>query len=220
MSGRDKKIVIIEGPAGSGKTTVAEYMALHPRIELIKSSLPNRDPLAYSAVIDSSSNDYSKLSRAIHSPSVGVVIDRLFLSQLVYHALRSNAPIDVWENSSFINRFPKSMDVNKIVDKWIDSMIASANIDLAVRSWEHSHINIGLAWLIILPSHDELTERRGYSDRKFPWLAWHELERYHRLIKLLDNREDKKFTTINGFEDFDVIHALMEWQTGTEDEEE
>jgi hypothetical protein len=209
MSGNKKRILIVEGPAGSGKTTVAEYLSLSLQIELVKSSLPNRDPMAYSAIIDSSSNDYSKLANAMYSPYSGIVIDRLFLSQIVYHALRT----EVLSLAEHELQFPTNLVPPKgLVGLWFDRVASTIATDLSVRGWAPSDHDLEVKWLVILPTAEEIQDRRHFSTREFRWEPYQELSWYTDIAKselFFPNRANLHST--GGLDDLHTMEQLASW---------
>lgn len=90
-----KQIFIIEGPAGSGKSTLIEaFRGDWLKFHLVKTartglSIPRDFGLESGAAL-SQYKDFMNLSEAITVPEENVVIDRCFVSQGVYHCLRTN----------------------------------------------------------------------------------------------------------------------------------
>lgn len=87
-----KKIVVVEGPAGSGKSYYLKNFTLLD-IEVIKpSSLQRANLNRDEAVIASAANDMAKIFLAYGSGPKLPVLDRCILSQFVYGRLRNQHP--------------------------------------------------------------------------------------------------------------------------------
>lgn len=164
-----KTIIVVEGPAGCGKTTLTRKLEQETNIPVVRSSLGKRLVTSEEAIISSAVNDYSKILQAINHPSPIVVVERFVVSQVIYEGLR-------------LGVFSK--DVQQI---WFHSheLVKTAARELGWRStaafendihptWNSFELN----WLFLCPSLSELISNRDSCEKEYPWNAQLELMRY------------------------------------------
>lgn len=166
-----KQIFIIEGPAGSGKSTLINSF----REDWLKFHLANtarnvlpipRDFGPESGASFSQYKDFMNLSEAITVPEEDVVIDRCFVSQGVYHSLRTNDQV------GFKRYFQE-----------LPSHLATAATMLAL---DYSHRSFNTITEIprlhilfnLIPTLELNKRRESAGDRKYPFSALEENSLY------------------------------------------
>jgi thymidylate kinase len=175
-------LVVVEGPAGSGKSTLSRLIADRFKLGLVTSSLSkqtgSRSFDRQDAVIRSWVNDVDKILTALQEPN-GAVIDRLGLSQWVYGRLRSPST-------------PEE-EMGPITLSWVstEQTIGALWRDLDCRARE-TGLRVGrspsILLIVIVPERKVLEDRRGKADRVFPWTIEQELELYSRAKTLAKQR--------------------------------
>lgn len=173
ISPRAKTLLIIEGPAGCGKTTLTTGIEGGSTIPVVRSSLGKRTIDSAEAIIRSSINDYTKLISALSIPQPLVVIERFMISQLVYGGLRNPGL-----------RLPSSEYISSVL---VDA-VQSARHDLRIRGAESEGIQVpsaSLRFLFIIPTVAQLTDRRRSGGKEYPWPAELELSKYHEVYTRL-----------------------------------
>lgn len=162
-------IVIVEGPAGSGKSTLVKHLEPLTGLRVVDRSIPVRDPGDKEAVFYSAANDMAKLQVAMAAPQ-GAIIDRLFFSQWVYGNLRrGNKPPRPNMNALFFH---------------YDTLIEHVALDLAIRSGKTvtaKHIMPRVLLVVLLPPADRIRQYRSQVDRTFRWMPEQELEYYEHI---------------------------------------
>jgi hypothetical protein len=170
----------VEGPAGSGKTTVCKALTKGPgELTYISNSLMGRTLHAVEAPLKSSRNDFFKVSAAAWNPIQSIIIDRLFLSQLVYQSLRE--PKHFKRGLLYIGGVDYAWDLGG----WAQHAFSFAQADLFRRSGKESVIHydgLEIWWLVLLPSVDELNKRRGKTKKAYPWSSQQEIDAYEEVL--------------------------------------
>lgn len=80
-------MIIVEGPDGSGKSTLCEMLAARFNLEIGERSTKNRDEIYKSTVRDS----YAAVGRAVMGYEQPVIWDRMFYSDPIYAKIVRNA---------------------------------------------------------------------------------------------------------------------------------
>ena len=173
-----KHLIILEGPAGSGKSTMASALSTATGIPIISSSLPRRtytgnlEPAALSAI-----NDYTKLIKAFAHKSPTVVIDRMY-SQYVYSRLRRNS--GPWQ-PSFVEEVS-----NPGLE--FESFLNTALNEFIWRNLGDSfNYRLDITWVFIIPAPEVLEQQRRLNPgREYHWPAQDEVEMYQKYHQLMD----------------------------------
>lgn len=150
-------ILIVEGPAGSGKTTLIKELSTRG-FASISSSLGVRAPDPGTVIMASAINDWSKVVQAVHSDAVFVAIDRLVLSQQIYGHIRANLNGPTWPEPSIL--------YGRVL-----SMFSDVQTDMKLRLLNTSyHLPpVDINFLFVLPTFNELVARRGNQTKPYPF---------------------------------------------------
>lgn len=164
--------MVLEGPAGSGKSYLGERLHEHYKVPLIRGSIGARKVTdQFIAAIASSVNDYTKIVRACATSQKGFcVVDRLILAQMVYGELRSSGYAKVLSESFM---FEPIRDLHHLIDMAIK--------ELSWRSGFKAEIPSEVAWLILTPPVAQIKRNRRISSKKYGWEVADELKLYRRL---------------------------------------
>lgn len=185
---RKPLVVIVEGPAGSGKTTLCDMLRHRLGAPIVAQSLSIRTPSDLEAPIISAVNDYSKALQVMADlvmqsergvPDPIVIVDRLVVSQMVYQLLRES-----YQEEEFYEFGHIPMITN--------SLLARARFDfqwrrLAEISYDWADWAIKTLFVIVLPTKEQLTQMRYKCRRDFPWSADLEVYWYHQALLELSN---------------------------------
>jgi len=168
----EKRLLILEGPAGSGKSYMVDRL-----VDLttgavgtysVRSSMFPREPDAEEIIHQSLLNDTLKIFEAMRSDEPAVV-DRLF-GQRVYGRLRGGEP--------------PSFSIN-----WFERLLRFVNLVTSEISWRsgvHPGIPVSrrytlrVLWVMLTPDLMTLTAQREKAGREYPWSATQELKEYVR----------------------------------------
>ncbi len=176
-----KKILIVEGPAGSGKSFVANHLATTIGAAHVASSLGKRgfdtheEPALASAV-----NDYGKMLRAITVPEYVVVVERLILSQMVYGGLRDP---DLPHNQYL------SLGEHWVAERFnalIGMAISEVNWRLGPTFMDPEKLSLSI--LIVLPDAEQIEAQRKDAGKGYPWPAESERILYQMVAETLTAR--------------------------------
>lgn len=156
-----KKILIVEGPAGSGKSFIAAKLAEKIGAAHISNSLGKRgfetpeEPAIASAI-----NDYSKMIKAIAAPEYLVIIERLILSQQVYGSIRDP---DLTHNQSLY--FGEDLIAQRI--QHLTSM-AISELSWRLTPALPSIATTTMSFLIVIPDVSQIAEQRSKTNKAYP----------------------------------------------------
>lgn len=173
-------IVIIEGPAGSGKSTLCQTLSQEIDSTIIQRSMQSRDPERLTGALLSWRNDLLKFQEALVIGSGKLaIIDRLCISQWVYGNIRNPTHRD--------HSAPQGMHPSRV---WTEFEV------LAHHLWEDA--NRRLYWsaleplpqpriclIVLLPVPAQLSKQRRETGRDFPYDAHRELRYYDRASGLI-----------------------------------
>lgn len=164
-----KYFFIVEGPAGAGKTKLTQTLEEQFSLTVIRSSLGARQFEAMDASVKSSTNDYGKLIAALGSVDSIVLVERLYLSQVVYGSLRGQS-------------------ISKTgLDKELARQIRRAAEDLNWRSGKTLYVGpVFVNWILLMPEPTEIDRRRRGANRQFPWTSQQEYDAYRSAASILD----------------------------------
>lgn len=173
-----KHIFIFEGPAGAGKSTMIESLRDRMPFELIKLPIELPRPREYGphAPLLSQLKDVLQILSAVQSPQSFLVMDRFFISQLVYQSIRVGDDMQ----SSLIRAVHK----NSYLDGHMYSLIDMLNQDLdrrELRPVERVRQAFMMHYIFLLPQLDVLIERRKQSGKEYPFDPKEELDRYKQV---------------------------------------
>lgn len=181
------KMIIVEGPAGSGKSVMARYLAEKLNYPLVQSSLNNRSPHAQAAPFDSLSNDIGKLTKALYWMDQGnkaVVIDRCILSEQVYGYLRRGC-----NPKSFVAKTDQKYKSGKLVDRSRENMTElDYLVTMITKGLHNRRIPIfrpkNFLWIIYTPGVPTIEHRRWLSHpRTYAFEPYSELKLYIELAR-------------------------------------
>lgn len=170
-----KHLFIVEGPAGAGKTQFTSFLEKTYNIPVIRASLGARSFEAMDATVKSAVNDYAKLTQAMADLSSVVVVERLFLSQAVYGALRKQD----------IQRTGLTFAVERSVKRVSNDLFWRSGCSIYVGP-------VHIYWILLMPPAAEIERRRAIADRAFPWTANEECDGYRIAAS---NLADPRFYT-------------------------
>lgn len=177
-----KRVLVVEGPAGAGKSTVCQQLADGYGIPTIK--YPGvKDHLraipANKAPFVSESRDTQKALQAMWDPHCYCIIDRFMASQMVYQSLRDSqyhmsvlrdgeAPIWNWFQDLASNYF------------------SEAAMHLQLRTGHlPTHLEADVRWVFLIPPDREIAARRRRTDRHYSYMIHKEAELYMLLAGYL-----------------------------------
>ena len=175
MTRGDRAITILEGPAGAGKSTMADLLIKHgfhliPR----RTDIHQEHVRNYSYYLDDALRSQQKdllyltqalkLSRVLEFPPV---IDRCILSQLVYGALRRKLPIITSPYSLVQSHLRLLGDVLEGDYEMRDQG--------QIRPW---YGPLHYIFVILLPTPEKLEEQRRISGKGYPFNAQDEVALY------------------------------------------
>jgi hypothetical protein len=175
------KLLVVEGPAGSGKTTLIREMlyAGVGQTPEIPFTIPR--PRTYEGKVHLSMvKDHLSSYYALNylNSERAVILDRWLISQLVYGSLRGET-------------FIEQSTVSQIIDYGID------NLELAYRELQvrlgkpypkAERLKLDVCFLMLLPSVEDLAMRRFTAKREFPYLEEEELTAYQMVSRLMPGR--------------------------------
>ena len=199
-----KKVIVVEGPAGSGKSTfvtrLERYLekkdvkvcVVKPRMPVISEArgIPTADSLQY--VVDSLLLDALRVSEVFRNSEAEVyLLDRFYLSQMVYETMRkAYAQLTRGEFSSDATLFDKVMAPSSAHSIATDSVVKASKdffSETMTSLWHRDfrpfpRDRFHLSWVFILPSLTELTRRRTTTQGKeYPFAQTGELLLYGRV---------------------------------------
>lgn len=197
-----KRILVLEGPAGSGKSTLNSFLTEKVCAVPVRSSLPNRDPEAEDAIIASTINDYSKIVRALASSSSTMVIDRLVLSQVVYGRLRK---LRGGESVGCLG--PQHLR------KLMSGLLYRAVFELQTRSYGHYNLpGVEIAWLVLLPTPAVLRYRREVCGKSYAWDATTEIDSYLDVAQLAIRISNTRYMSYSNDKDTARVQGVaLNW---------
>lgn len=166
----DKEIIIVEGPSGSGKSTYINNM-VKPGYSAAVSTSFSSDRLPTDIVQSgfvALQNDTRKLFASISLFLMDlelscVYIDRLVVSQLVYHELRTNCQNYRKKNIRFSIHEVKARLLGMC--NYINFMLPNY---LAAYVGIYPELNIAINIKLIVPDWEELQNRRASSTKEYP----------------------------------------------------
>ena len=165
---RMRSLIIVEGPAGSGKSTLSSQLSTELGIPAISKSMSIRNPSAYQAAIDSEMIDHYKFSRALLEQN-GVIVDRGYLSQFVYGNLRDQDGNGLtWSNWPSQERWLH----------WMESDIRHIDEAIHHRLGQLRYDSLSIMLIIYNPPAETIRARRANCDREFSWSPEREGELY------------------------------------------
>ena len=181
-----KQLIVVEGPAGSGKSTLCSQLSEALGLPHISRSMPTRDPSVTQAALESSFNDHYKLVRALMTPN-GAIVDRCTLSQHVYGVLRGT-DYDRQSAGATIHH------LSRLVQEYANDLMFRLGQQI---DWPEIQV------ILLLPPTEVIEKRRSYCQREFPWSAQMERDLYSAFsyvapallpksttIKVVDGSED------------------------------
>lgn len=177
----EKKLLIIEGPAGAGKSTlISELTTLG--LVLAKPALPLERPRGYetddSGAGLSQLKDSLTLMSVLHSPETNFVADRGFISQQVYNTIRNRRKQKPHDFESGMLKVPEQ----------IKRLVLALHQDYTLRqneweaSWEWS---LQVHILFYIPDPIQIRMRRAIAGKYYPYPVEEEVYLYqtaHHLI--------------------------------------
>ena len=157
----DKKVIIVEGPAGAGKSRLVDFLIGEGYEKAPRYAHELRD-FGNNAPKLSMEKDHAALFFAVTSDCEKVILDRCFFSQLVYEALRLKIPAEIWAQAYGEALIKK---VDQLNDEW------------AIRCFEKPHeIQLRILW--VLPDPDDLHDYRQLSWKEYPFDHYSEIYDY------------------------------------------
>lgn len=167
-------ILIVEGPAGSGKSTIINTLKNDLGCAAIQRSLPVRNPGAVDAALTSWRLDLIKVQDAIVAPEQVALVDRCMLSQWVYGNIRAG------------HRRPKP----SASSVWMDyrDVLHHTQVDLENRlqmAGLEAPAPPQFGFLILLPPLPRLISQRERAGRDFSFDPEKELEFYGEAARVL-----------------------------------
>lgn len=165
-------VIIVEGPAGSGKSTLVAHLEQDMGAVKIARSLPVRDPSALEAALGSWRNDILKIQDALVVRNKLAVIDRLVFSQWVYGSLRAK----------------KSTPPGTALRVWTEferlllELITDVNHRLEPCGCGQVEIP-RICLIVLLPKADVIEKYRAKAGREFPWKVEQELKAYQKVAE-------------------------------------
>lgn len=164
----EKKIIIVEGPAGSGKSTLISSWTdrIHQDPKLEKD--PPRD-YGETSALKSMMKDHFALMKAFdYKGDRPVVIDRCFFSQYVYESIRSGRETQyLYTVEAFMNA------------------IRDMSFEYAVRSFQPvQRVSVDFVW-VTPKSYDQLLQFRIVRGKEYPFPVAEEFLRYKSLYQLV-----------------------------------
>ena len=174
-----KIIIVLEGPAGSGKSTVAEGLIKEGFFNVPRSPLQEKNVRDYGFYGDDSfysqAKDLTLLSKALSYPHQYPMIDRFFLSQMVYGALRAQQPIT--SAALWISHLRKLAGI--IQDDYIIRK-TSGTWPMTMQTSPPDFF-----FIILLPTVSQLIYQRKKTGKRYPFAAADECFMYSRLTSKL-----------------------------------
>lgn len=179
------RILSIEGPAGGGKTTIANRLADEHEFRIADPIMRFPRPRDYSkdgrngakfSIMKDFAHFLGALAAWRYDPEKIFIIDRFLWSQYVYGAMRLGryTPVDVQRGMY------ASMESLQYIT---DDYLARSNVD-SIGGPEKDRIPVvEIFTLFWMPSPDELVQRRETTDREYPFSPDHEYAGYRRVIR-------------------------------------
>lgn len=173
-------IIILEGPAGSGKTFAAEVLSRHgcrivPR-NLFLQEPGVRDYVKYNdAALRSQQKDLYNLTYGLKllndDPFTPVVIDRCFLSQLIYERLRERGAMPI-----------APVSLARVVEH-LEIMSILLSGDYKMRKWSDLELRYKISevlflFVIMSPTLMKLIKQRTTTEKSYPFSALYERAAY------------------------------------------
>jgi hypothetical protein len=175
---RRRAILVVEGPAGSGKSTIIDLLDSVGFYPLHKTSKNVRDYQELGdAALMSQIKDIKNFARAIQlTPDEIPVMDRFILSQQVYGAIRRAD-----------NRLASPHQLITHIHEMSDLLLS----DYLMRQGVHigkAHVSpVEVYFLVLLPSVARLNYQRGTSGKEYPFSAKREIELYKKISVFEEN---------------------------------
>lgn len=186
-----KKVLVIEGPAGSGKTTLIERLLRDcPQAKLVEPQMKLDRPRTYAGrdVELSQTKDVLSAMNLIHSDNSSTpfyVIDRWTLSQWIYGHIRRLTP--EYSPRGLTSSVMQSVGagLQLVYSLWLDSQIRGGN---------HNPENtppFTFMFVIMLPTRDLLESHRLASPKgihSYPFDSGQELRLYQGACQALEGK--------------------------------
>lgn len=185
-----KRMVIIEGPAGSGKSTLIDKLHTgewaRKREPLLNLPRPRSYEGIYGNQLSQIKDHLAVLDLLSDDPEkTPLLVDRFFFSQMVYNAIRTGKD-EI--SHTMVHRLLASLKLSVLCasQEW------QSRCD-ATQPYEPYAVTHHLHFHFILPALPLLRERRSKTDREFPFSAEQELALYihaHLYLKSILGTKD------------------------------
>lgn len=146
----EKKIIIVEGPAGSGKSTLIHNWG-DSIVRISRGVSVSRD-YGVSAPVTSMIKDHQMLIRAFGiETDKPLVLDRFWFSQMVYETIRQGQRFDISKAEQY------------------DFFIQSLAIEYSLRCLQDERLHVSSAVVFVLPDFDTIYYQRQNSSKEYPF---------------------------------------------------
>lgn len=161
------KVIIIEGPAGSGKTIIAGKIA-DKEGTIIYDPLPGVKVRDHKGPELSFQRDMMHIYRMVTDKDhETLILDRFWLSALVYDSLRQQG----YFGSAILQSHMG----------YLSEIINSIKSDFYMRGFP-TNVHLDLEFIFNLPPVEEILERREKSSKSYPFDAAAELTLYSKML--------------------------------------
>lgn len=166
-----RTVVVVEGPAGSGKSTLIQYLSKNGFRVIPRLAMPFRDYAESGApALHSMIKDAYHLTLALQRPGV-TVLDRFYLSQMVYQALREKSEQLPYTEEHHLLDFARIL--------WTDYSFRSRHFD-SYTAFGY-RLPVRFIFLILLPPVEQIIHQRTLTGKAYPFDPVVEWDLYFQL---------------------------------------
>lgn len=201
-------VIIIEGPAGAGKTTLATALSERLRLQLVTAhhqwghQNPGQQPEDDVIASTSFQADVDKMVWAVQT--CPAVIDRLSISQWVYGQLRGRARgtrVEVPDPTTVV--YETEGLLRMLLQRYTHHRFSTDITGLAVH------------WILVVPDANILDTRRRSTGRQYPWSSREEVDLYQNFIDRV-HPVLPQFLVVNGEMPTGAVVERVAWRLGQE----